>query len=190
MLAPVAFAFVAVDHPDAAGGPVEAVGEPDAGGETATVGQERGVEIRIRRTRQINNARIIVGSEDHLRLRGENLDGATFDNDLLLGIGEQGAGLERAKAEALDGGHHVLGLCEEGFAELFGPREIFVHPTNRVGVVDKGAHAVVPGMRVSLGGAVASLKEACGEDDLRGRGRRGKDEGEQRVGVEGDRTEE
>ena len=107
----------------------------------------------------------------------------------MLGVGKQVACGEGTGAQALNRTHRVVRLGEKNFAELFRPREIFVHPADRVRVVGEGAHTIVPRLVVDLQGVAAGLEVAGGEDYLRGSRRRGEHNRDQGVGVECDRAE-
>ena len=107
----------------------------------------------------------------------------------MLGVGKQVACGEGTGAQALNRTHRVVRLGEKNFAELFRPREIFVHPTDRVWVVGEGSHAVLPRLIFDVLAVAAGLEVAGGEDNLRGISRRGEHDRDQGVGVECDRAE-
>lgn len=190
VVAPVAFAIGTVDHPDAARGPVEIVGEPPTAGKAGAEGEQRRIPRGVARAREVDELRIVVGNENDLGLRGENPDVAALGDDLLLRRGEEVAGGERPGAQALDGVHHIIGLREEGFAELFGPREVLIHPADGVGVAGEGSDGVVPRLDVGAGRIVTHFEKTRGEHDLGGRGGRRQNEPDEGVWVEGDRAEE
>jgi hypothetical protein len=107
----------------------------------------------------------------------------------MLGVGKQVACGEGTGAQALNRTHRVVRLGEKNFAELFRPREIFVHPTDRVWVVREGSHAVLPRLVLDVQGVAPGLEVAGSEDYLRGSSRRGEHDRDQGVGVECDRAE-
>ena len=189
MLVPVAFAGVVIDDPDAALAPIQVIGEPPSGRKTAAEREKWRVKRRVIDPREIDDLRAVIGGVNDVGLCGQNADEASFGHHLMLGVGKQVACGEGTGAQALNRSHRVVRLGEKNFAELFRPREIFVHPADRVRVVGEGAHTIVPRLVVDLQGVVAGLEVAGGEDNLRGSRRRGEHNRDQGVGVECDRAE-
>jgi hypothetical protein len=93
-------------------------------------------------------------------------------------------------AQALDRGHHFLGLREKRHAELLGPFEVFIHPFEDVGIMREGAHAFIPRLLVHLLDGAAFFKVTRGEHDVRRVCRGRQYDADQRVGIERDGSDE
>jgi hypothetical protein len=95
-----------------------------------------------------------------------------------------------ADAQALNRGHHFLGLREKRHAELLRPFEVFIHPFEHVGIMRERAHAFIPRLLVHLVGGAAFFKVTRGEHDVRRVCRGRQYDADQHVGIECDGSDE
>lgn len=169
-------------EPDAAADPVAIKPEPRAA-------RPRRAEVETR-GQIVHDRRIVVGHVDHLGIGRHDAYVLGLEDHGLLRRACEVAGRFRLRAEALHGGHHVVLLIEKSDAELLRPREVFVHPAQHVGITREGAHAFVPRLLVDLRRVASVLEETRREHDVRRIRGCGKNNAEERVGIERDRGDE
>lgn len=166
--------------------PMAAVGDPAADGPAGPEGNDGGGRDLLPDDDDLG---VVGGHVDDLWVGLDDRDDFFLLGDRDLVVGEEVPRIGGLGSEALDGGHYVLLLGDDGIAEGRGPVEIVVHLLDDVGVVHEGQNTgveveLLDGIFVDLPAVL--VQEPSGLDDLDGVRRRGEDVAEQVVGIEGD----
>ena len=141
--------------------------------------------------RNINDLRVgrldlhnYVGHIDDLLFDGLFDDRVGDDDDLLRCRFQHSRGI-RFGAQHLDRIHQLFLLIEEGLAQVHRPREVIVHFLDQFRELRHGLHVFVPRLLVQLRNIIGVLDEPCRLHNLQGIHRRRQDDGDQRVGMQG-----
>lgn len=164
--------------------PIEIAAEPGTNDKAHAEGNKR----RAIRLLIINLAGLIVGHVNIIRAGGNNFNVATVVHHLLLGRGDEVAQVISLQAQALDGIHDVLLLAGKGLAELGRPIQVIIHPSQNIGIVRERLDVGVPWLLVNGIRIAAILDITIRQDNLRGLRGSGQQDGNQRIGIQGDRA--
>lgn len=180
---------VAIAGKDGMPAPVEIEREPRPDGHAGAKGEER---MRIvNRTFSKDDLGLVIGDVDDFRLTWDDAKNVRVGDHLLLRRVDERSGGAGFRPEPLDRLHDVCWLFGKYLADLLGPRQIFVHPLQHLGIVGERLYTFVPGAMLDLRAVAGELAHvARGEDDIRRRGGRRQNQGNQRIGIECDRGDE
>src|SRR5258708_6475837 len=165
MLPPVFAAFMALIDPNSTVTPVEVVHQPKPRRIPGAKGEVRfGIKSGAI---HIDDLGIITRNIDDIRLSGHDADVIPIHDHLLLRCRGERADASGLSAPSLNRLHHFSGLRGECFAQLFGPREIFVHPFYHFRIVGERFRAVVPWLVVDFSGLALCFAVTRGHHDIR-----------------------
>ena len=133
-----------VADPNTAPGPITIVAKPSAGREAEAEVQVG--RVPTRRSRDVDDLGIVARDVYDFRLSGLDEDNFPVGYDFLFRCVDERTGGAGAVAKALDGLHDLSRLGEEGFAELLGPSEVFVEPSDDVRISREAAYTIIPGL--------------------------------------------
>jgi hypothetical protein len=136
-----------------------------------------------RRRGRKNDLRVVDGNEDHLRIRGNDLNAGIVGDHLLLGRAEKRTRRLRPCAQALNRSGDIGLLGGKGVPQRIGPVGVLGQHLQDVGIPRECQNRRIPGLVVDLIWIVACGDPGSGRGDgLRVRGRR-EDLRQQRIGI-------
>ena len=172
--------------PDAIVVPIALVPQPDPDREPHA---ECEIRAAVAHRGFIDEGGIVLRDVNRVRRRRNDADVVAFQIHLLLRRVNQRAGGLRLGPELLHGFHHIGRLLRKGRAQGLGPLEVVVHPFHHVGIMGQRLDTRVPRLAVDATHRAVGRQIIRRERDIRGNGRSRQDQGDQRIGIKGDRPE-